>query len=103
MSSFQQLLTSLDRDPGKRGKQFEHFVKWFLITDPEWTTQVARVWLWVEWPGRWGRDRGIDLIFEHRNGQTWAVQAKSYAPEYEVTKADVRRIGIRVDFYIVSM
>ena len=61
------------------------------------------VWLWDEWPGRWGRDRGIDLIFEHRKGQTWAVQAKCYAPEYEVTKADVRRIGIRVDFYIVSM
>ena len=89
MSSFQRLLTSLDSDPGKRGKQFEHFVKWFLTTDPEWTTQVARVWLWDEWPGRWGRDCGIDLIFEHRNGQTWAVQAKCYAPEYEVTKADV--------------
>jgi superfamily II DNA or RNA helicase len=89
MSSFSQFLASFDTDPGKRGRQFEHFVKWFLTTDPEWSTQVAKVWLWEEWAGRWGRDCGIDLVFEHRNGTTWAVQAKCYAPDYEVTKSDV--------------
>ena len=89
MSSFSQLLASFDTDPGKRGRQFEHFVKWFLTTDPEWATQVAKVWLWDEWAGRWGRDCGIDLVFEHRNGTTWAVQAKCYEPDYEVTKSDV--------------
>lgn len=89
MPSFTQFLATFDNDPGKRGRQFEHFVKWFLTTDPEWSRQVAKVWLWDEWAGRWGRDCGIDLVFEHRNGTTWAVQAKCYAPDYEVTKSDI--------------
>lgn len=89
MPTFSQFLATFDTDPGKRGRQFEHFVKWFLTTDPEWSTQVAKIWLWDEWAGRWGRDCGIDLVFEHRNGTTWAVQAKCYAPDYEVTKSDI--------------
>jgi hypothetical protein len=32
---------------------------------------------------------GIDLVFKHKNGQTWAVQAKCYSPSYEITKPDV--------------
>jgi predicted helicase len=75
--------------PTRGGKQFERFVKWFLTTEPEWSTQVDKVWLWDEYPGRWGRDCGIDLVFKHRNGQTWAVQAKCYSPAYEITKSDV--------------
>ena len=51
---FSDFYQSLDPDPLKRGKQFEHFVKWFLKADPEWATQVDQVWLWDEWPGRWG-------------------------------------------------
>ena len=89
MASFSQLLSSFEADPDKRGKQFERFVKWFLTADPEWSTQVAQVWLWDEYPGRWGRDCGIDLVFKHKNGQTWAVQAKCYSPTYEITKPDV--------------
>ena len=50
---FSDFYNSLDADPAKRGKQFEHFVKWFLKADPEWATQVDQVWLWDEWPGRW--------------------------------------------------
>jgi len=48
MASFNEFLGSLDTDAGKRGKQFEHFVKWFLKNDPEWATQVDQVWLWDE-------------------------------------------------------
>lgn len=86
---FSDFYTSLDSDPDKRGKQFEHFVKWFLMADPEWATQVEQVWLWDEWPGRWGVDCGIDLVFRHRNGDHWAVQAKCYAPDHHITKHDV--------------
>ena len=43
---FSDFYNSLDPDPLKRGKQFEHFVKWFLKADPEWATQVDQVWLW---------------------------------------------------------
>jgi predicted helicase len=47
------------------------------------------VWLWDEWPGRFGPDAGIDLVWETHDGDTWAVQAKAYDPRYSVTKADV--------------
>ena len=89
MTSFPDFLSTFDPDAGKRGKQFEHFVKWFLKNDPEWEAQVEEVWLWNDYPGQWGRDKGIDLVFKDKNGKTWAVQAKCYSPNYEITKADV--------------
>jgi len=88
-NQFSDFYNSLDVDPAKRGKQFEHFVKWFLKTDPEWSSQVDEVWLWNEWSERWGMDCGIDLVFRHRNGEHWAVQAKCYSPDYDITKHDV--------------
>jgi predicted helicase len=89
MTSFADFLATFDPDAGKRGRQFEHFVKWFLTNDPEWTTQVDEVWLWQDYPGQWGRDCGIDLVFRDKTGGVWAVQAKCYSPSYEITKADV--------------
>jgi len=86
---FSDFYDSLDANPSKRGGQFEHFVKWFLKADPEWATQVDQVWLWDEWPGRWGADCGIDLVFQHKNGDHWAVQSKCYSPDYDITKHDV--------------
>lgn len=89
MAEFDTFYQSLDAEPAKRGKQFESFVKWFLKNDPEWSTQVDHVWLWEEYPERWGVDCGIDLVFRHRNGENWAVQAKCYASDYHITKHDV--------------
>ena len=90
MATFPQFLNSLDADPQIRGDQFEKvFVKWFLKNDPEWSTQVEQVWLFDNWPGRWGRDKGTDLIFKHKNGEIWAVQAKCYNPDYYIKKADI--------------
>jgi superfamily II DNA or RNA helicase len=89
MAIFKELLASFDADAGKRGKQFEHFVKWFLQNDPEWSTQVDQVWLWDEYPDRWGIDCGIDLVFRHKNGEAWAVQAKCYSQQHDITKHDV--------------
>lgn len=89
MSTFNQFLSTFDSDPGRKGKQFESFVKWYLKNDPEWSTQVGSVWLWDEYPQRWGPDCGIDLVFKHKNGETWAVQAKCYSSEYQITKQDV--------------
>jgi predicted helicase len=79
----------LDDDPLKRGKQFERFTKWFLKNDPEWSTQVDQIWLWEEYPKRWGIDCGVDLVFQHKNGETWAVQAKCYSHKHDITKHDV--------------
>lgn len=89
MANFSELIASFDTDSGKRGKQFEYFVKWFLNNDPEWCTQIDKIWLWSEYPERWGIDCGIDLVFRHKNGQTWAVQAKCYSKNYSITKQDV--------------
>ena len=77
MASFSQFLNSFD--PETKGKQFEVFVKWFLKNDPEWSTQVDQIWLWDEYPERWGPDCGIDLVFNHKNSEVWAVQ---YHPEF---------------------
>ena len=49
----------------------------------------SEVWLWDEWPGRWGRDAGIDLVAEDHEGGLWAVQAKHYDPAYAIKKADL--------------
>jgi superfamily II DNA or RNA helicase len=89
MTGFSSFLNTFDAEAGKRGKQFEHFIKWFLKNDPQWATQVDQVWLWDEYPDSWGRDCGIDLVFKHKNGENWAVQAKCYAPTTSITKADV--------------
>ena len=88
MADFDTFLASIRQEPNY-GKSFEVFVKWFLKNDPEWSTQVDQVWLWDEWPNRWGPDCGIDLVFRHRNGEVWAVQAKCYAPSNSISKKDI--------------
>ncbi len=89
LGQFSDFYQSLDADPLTRGRQFEYFVKWFLKADPEWSTQVDQVWLWHEYPDRWGADCGIDLVFRHKNGEHWAVQAKCYSPDHDITKHNV--------------
>ena len=89
MTIFSDLFARLDPDPRVRGKQFEHVCKWFLTNDPTYKNTLRRVWLWSEWTGRWGGDAGIDLVAEDHDGRLWAIQAKAYAPENTVTKADV--------------
>jgi len=88
MPAFDKFIQSIKAD-GNDGKHFEVFAKWFLKQDPEWSTQIDQIWLWDEWPDKWGRDCGIDLVFQHKNGETWAVQAKCYDPKYYVTKKDM--------------
>jgi predicted helicase len=72
-----------------KGKIFENYCKWFLENDPRYSMQLKKVWLWGDWPGNWGRDKGIDLIAEAKNGDLWAIQAKAYDEDYYVTKEDV--------------
>ncbi len=89
MGTLQALLSRLDPDPGIRGRQFEHVCRWFLETDPVFAPQLRRVWLWKDWPGRWGDDAGIDLVAETTDGKVWAIQAKAYASRYAIKKSDV--------------
>ncbi|MBX7433783.1 Helicase associated domain protein [Mycobacterium sp. Y57] len=89
MGDFDGLYGNLDADSRVRGRQFEHVCKWFLENDPVYRSELRRVWLWDEWPGRWGGDAGIDLVAEDWNRGLWAIQAKAYDPKYRVSKKDV--------------
>ncbi|MEI6334848.1 MAG: Helicase associated domain protein [Methylococcaceae bacterium] len=89
MSSFYHLFNSLSADSNKKGEQFERITKWFLENDPEWKSKIDKVWLWNDYPQKWARDRGIDLVCLFKDGTHWAVQSKCYHPDYSLKKADI--------------
>jgi superfamily II DNA or RNA helicase len=89
MGTLGELMTRLSEERGRRGRQFERICKWYLENDPLFSDQLRKVWLWDEWPGRFGPDAGIDLVAEDFEGRTWAIQAKAYAPAYAVKKRDM--------------
>ena len=89
MAGLADLLAKLSVDQHLRGRQFEELCLWFFTNDPLFKTQLKRVWLWRDWPGRWGADAGIDVVAETHGGEVWAIQAKAYAPNHSITKRDV--------------
>ena len=90
MATFDDFYRSLPEDNATRGDFFEKvFVPWFLKTDPEWSSKVNQIWLWNEYPQRWGKDCGIDLVYEDKEGKHWAVQSKCVSPDREVTKSEI--------------
>ena len=90
MSRFEAFANKLwDYDQYARARLFEHVCKWYLENDPSYRRQVRTVWLWNDWPERWGPDAGIDLVAETRSGELWAIQSKAYDPAHSVTKSDV--------------
>jgi superfamily II DNA or RNA helicase len=89
MHPFLKLTATFSEDNHARGKQFEKLCKWILETDPVYSNKLEKVWLWDDWPDRWGPDCGIDLIGQDTEGKIWAIQAKCYSPDYPVTKQDI--------------
>ena len=90
MSNLSSLLIDIKKkDLNRSGKPFEHFCKWYLLNDPYWKTQVSNIWLWDDWPDKWGIDKGIDLVFLSKKGEFWAVQAKNYDETHYITKKDI--------------
>lgn len=90
MPQFQKIIEYLSSlAPEKKGRHFEHYCKWFLENDPRYKHILKTVWLWDAWPGKWARDKGIDLIAETFHGEIWAIQAKAYDEAYYITKEDV--------------
>ena len=87
-SSLDQLLIHLSQDQLTKGKKFEYACKWFLQNDSVYSQQLKHVWLWDEYPGRWGRDKGIDLVAQDYQDKMWAIQVKAYH-DNPVTKEDV--------------
>ena len=60
------------------GTRFEKITKDFLQTDLHYRNRFSKVYLWMEWPKRDGRDTGIDLIAVQHNGELCAIQCKCY-------------------------
>jgi len=89
MHSLLQLISTFSPDNHTRGVQFEKLCKWLLENHPMYKSTLKKVWLWDDWPERWGRDCGIDLVAEDIDGNNWAIQAKCYDPKYSVTKKDI--------------
>ena len=78
-----------DADGTSFGRDFEWLCKWYLENAPLYRGKFRKVWRWGEWPDRWGRDCGIDLVAETTDGDLWAVQCKAVSPEHAVTKAEI--------------
>ncbi|MFJ5639844.1 DEAD/DEAH box helicase [Streptomyces sp. NPDC093223] len=75
-----------------RGTRFEELMVQYLSTDPQWTEQFTRVWMWSDWPGTEHdkRDTGIDLVAQDREtGGFCAIQCKFYEPQHTIHKEDI--------------
>jgi predicted helicase len=86
LETFREEATS-NRDLGDK---FERLVAGYLLTDPIYAEQFDAIWLWHEWPLRWGQDTGIDLVARERlTGNYCAVQCKFYDPSHTLQKGDI--------------
>ncbi len=71
------------------GGDFEWLCQWFLENAPRYRGQFDKVWLWKDWPDRWGTDAGIDIVARTRAGELWAIQAKADHPERAIPKREI--------------
>jgi superfamily II DNA or RNA helicase len=78
-----------DADGTMFGRDFEWVCQWYLENAPIYRGKFRKVWRWADWPDRWGRDCGIDLVAETHDGKLWAIQAKAVAADRSITKAEV--------------
>ena len=88
-NSFDQLLESLASDPNAKGNMFEQVCKWVLRNYPGYTNELANVWTWDEWSGRWGADKGLDLVAETYDSKLGAIQAKGYEPDNSMPRNEI--------------
>jgi len=79
LQEFLKVLADAYPDEKVRGKEFEPFLRDALVASP--SHQFADVWLWDDWPGRDGPDRGIDLVAVDLDGGLWGIQSKLLGPD----------------------
>lgn len=78
-----------ERDKGDR---FERLMQAYLLTDPKYSYQFKKVWLWNEFPGKkdlGGSDTGIDLVAVTHDNDFWAIQCKCYQDTATIDKPAV--------------
>ena len=71
------------------GAEFERLCQYFLRNAPKYKQILKSVWLWDDWPGRWGADKGIDLVAETQDGTLWAIQAKAVHHDRAIPKSEL--------------
>lgn len=71
------------------GQAFELLCRYFLQTAPKYQGYFSKIWHWTEWPGRWGIDKGIDLVAQTTDGRLWAIQAKAVSPDRSIPKSEL--------------
>lgn len=81
-------------------------VNGFWKPTPHYSSRLQKVWLWEDWPGRWGADCGIDLVAKDADDKIWAFQAKCCDPSYSVTKHDVDKflsesVNVKIDYRLL--
>ena len=76
-----RILAELDKIQSAydKGEVFERLVKCILEEAPEFKSQYKKVWRWDDYPDNRGRDLGIDLVAEKKDGKRIAIQAKGWA------------------------
>ncbi len=81
------------RDEAEKGRWFENLVARLLLDLEEY--EVMQVHRWADWPERQdltgldGRDIGIDLVAQRRDGSWVAIQCKCYAETARVRKEQI--------------
>ena len=78
-------------DAKTRGTQFEHLMRYWLLTDPVRKAEydLVTVVRYEDWSERSGPDLGVDLVGTDSQGRLWAVQCKAYAPDTTISKDEV--------------
>ncbi len=89
--SFEYIETHIRNDARgtEFGEDFEWLCTWFLKHAPRYRGLFEKVWLWNDWPDRWGPDAGIDIVALDRAGDLWAVQSKADAPRRAISKREI--------------
>jgi len=75
-----------------KGAKFERLIQAYLQTDPQYSNQLAHVWMWAEFPAKndfGGKDTGIDLVAKTLQGDYWAIQCKCYQENAVIDKPTV--------------
>lgn len=82
-------LREISKSETEKGRNFAELYKFFFENYPFYKNLFKKIYHWEDWPKRWGRDKGIDLIAITKNNKCWAIQAKGYEKKYNPTKHDL--------------
>jgi predicted helicase len=71
------------------GTLFEKLIKSYFENEPLYKQKFKNVWMWNDWPYKWGQDSGIDLITEDFEENFYAIQCKFFSEEHQIKKDDI--------------